>query len=108
MYDEKCLSKIGANIKFLRTMRKLRQQDVAARLGISQTHLSNMECGRVKCSLKQLLRLANIFDCRLEAFLDGQKAEEWLTAEAETGQEEDKLYSKSDMEQLLKLVKKGI
>lgn len=108
MYDEKCLSKIGANIKFLRTLRKLRQQDVAEKLGISQTHLSNMECGRVKCSLKQLLRLANIFDCRLEAFLDGQKAEEWLTAEAETGQEEDKLYSKSDMEQLLKLVKKGI
>lgn len=108
MYDEKCLSKIGANIKFLRTLCKLRQQDVAEKLGISQTHLSNMECGRVKCSLKQLLRLANIFDCRLEAFLDGQKAEEWLTAGAETGQEEDKLYTKSDMEQLLKLVKKGI
>lgn len=57
MYDADCLEKIGANIKFLRTLRKLRQQDVAARLGISQTHLSNMECGRVKCSLKQLLKL---------------------------------------------------
>lgn len=107
MYDADCLEKIGANVRFLRTLRKLRQQDVAAMLGISQTHLSNMECGRVQFSLKQLLRLANIFDCRLEAFLDGQKAEEWLTAGAETGQE-DKLYTKSDMEQLLKLVKKGI
>ena len=108
MYDADCLEKIGANIKFLRTMRKLRQQEVAARLGISQTHLSNIECGRVKGSLKQLLLLANIFDCRLEAFLDGQKAEEWLTTGAETGQEEDKLYTKGDMEQLLKLLKKGI
>lgn len=52
--------KIGANVKFLRTMRKLRQQDVAQTLGISQTHLSNMECGRVKFSLKQPLRLANL------------------------------------------------
>ena len=59
MYDADCLEKIGANVKFLRTMRKLRQQDVAQTLGISQTHLSNMECGRVKFSLKQLLRLAN-------------------------------------------------
>ena len=108
MYDADCLEKIGANVRFLRTLRKLRQQDVAAMLGISQTHLSNMECGRVQFNLKQLLRLANIFDCRLEGFLDVQKAEEWLAAEAETGQEEDKLYSKSDIEQLLKLVKKGI
>ena len=60
MYDADCLEKIGANVKFLRTMRK---QDVAQTLGISQTHLSNMECGRVKFSLKQLLRLANLFDC---------------------------------------------
>ena len=73
MYDADCLEKIGANVRFLRTLRKLRQQDVAAMLGISQTHLSNMECGRVQFNLKQLLRLANIFDCRLEAFLDVQK-----------------------------------
>ena len=106
MYDADCLEKIGANVRFLRTLRKLRQQDVAAMLGISQTHLSNMECGRVQFSLKQLLRLANIFDCRLEAFLDVEKAEEWL--ETGAAEKEDKLYSKSDMEQLLKLVKKGI
>lgn len=107
MYDEGCLKKIGANIRFLRMMRRIRQQDLAESLGISQTHLSNMECGRVNCSLKQLLRLANIFDCQLEALLDAQKAAEcWGLADAE--QEEDKLYTKSDIEQLLKLVKKGI
>ena len=36
MYDADCLEKIGANVKFLRTMRKLRQQDVAQTLGISR------------------------------------------------------------------------
>mgnify|MGYP000776149756 FL=1 len=71
MYDADCLEKIGANVKFLRTMRK---QDVAQTLGISQTHLSNMERGRVKFSLKQLLRLANLFDCQLECFFDPRQA----------------------------------
>ena len=71
MYDADCLEKIGANVKFLRTMRK---QDVAQTLGISQTHLSNMECGRVKFSRKQLLRLANLFDCQLECFFDPRQA----------------------------------
>ena len=70
MYDEKCLSKIGANIKFLRTLRKLRQQDVAEKLGISQTHLSNIENGRVPGSLKLLLKLRSIFGCRLEDLVE--------------------------------------
>ena len=94
MYDADCLEKIGANVKFLRTMRKLRQQDVAQTLGISQTHLSNMECGRVKFSLKQLLRLANLFDCQAANVAVGG-----------TGQ--DKRYTQSDMELLLTLVKKS-
>lgn len=96
--------KIGANVKFLRTMRKLRQQDVAQTLGISQTHLSNMECGRVKFSLKQLLRLANLFDCQLECFFDPRQAAN--VAVGGTGQ--DKRYTQSDMELLLTLVKKAV
>ena len=103
MYDADCLEKIGANVKFLRTMRKLRQQDVAQTLGISQTHLSNMECGRVKFSLKQLLRLANRFDCQLECFFDPRQAAN--VAVGGTGQ--DKRYTQSDMELLLTLVKKS-
>lgn len=104
MYDADCLEKIGANVKFLRTMRKLRQQDVAQTLGISQTHLSNMECGRVKFSLKQLLRLANLFDCQLECFFDPRQAAN--VAVGGTGQ--DKRYTQSDMELLLTLVKKAV
>ena len=70
MYDADCLEKIGSNVKFLRTMRKLRQQDVAVRLGISQTHLSNIENGRVPGSLKLLLKLRSIFGCRLEDLVE--------------------------------------
>ena len=70
MYDADCLEKIGSNVKFLRTMRKLRQQDVAEKLGISQTHLSNIENGRVPGSLKLLLKLRSIFGCRLEDLVE--------------------------------------
>ena len=103
MYDADCLEKIGSNVKFLRTMRKLRQQDVAEKLGIRQTHLSNMECGRVKFSLKQLLRLANLFNCQLECFFDSRQAADIAAG----GAGQDKRYTQSDMELLLTLVKKS-
>ena len=103
MYDENCLPRIGSNIKILRSTCLFKQQQFAERIGISQTHLSNMECGRVKFSLKQLLRLANLFDCQLECFFDPRQAAN--VAVGGTGQ--DKRYTQSDMELLLTLVKKS-
>ena len=46
MYDADCLEKIGANVKFLRTMRKLRQQDVAQTLGISPVSYTHLRSPR--------------------------------------------------------------
>ena len=80
MYDADCLEKIGANVKFLRTIRKLRQQDVAQTLGISQTHLSNIEHNNVQVSLKLLVRSANVLGCTLETLLDRKAAAEWAQA----------------------------
>ena len=89
MYDADCLEKIGANVKFLRTMRKLRQQDVAQTLGISQTHLSNIEHNNVQVSLKLLVRSANALDCSLETLLDRKAAAEWAQAhDAEADEQE--------------------
>lgn len=39
MYDEKCLRQIGGNVKYLRSACHITQQELAARIGISQTHL---------------------------------------------------------------------
>ena len=103
MYDESCLPRIGSNIRLLRGACQFNQQQFAERIGISQTHLSNMECGRVKFGLKQLLRLANLFDCQLECFFDPRQAAN--VAVGGTGQ--DKRYTQSDMELLLTLVKKS-
>ena len=60
MYDEKCLLRIGSNIKLLRSVRQLNQHQLAERLGISQTHLSNIEHNNVLVSLKLLVRSANV------------------------------------------------
>ena len=100
MYDEKCLERIGANIKVVRIMRKMHQQDVADRLGISQTHLSNMEGGRVNCSLKHFIRLANIFDCQVETLL---QSDQLMLQEA---QEPEKDYSDDEIKLLLRMFKK--
>ena len=43
---------------------------LAEMLDITQTHLSNIENGRVPGSLKLLLKLRSIFGCRLEDLVD--------------------------------------
>ena len=48
MYDESCLPRIGSNIRLLRGACQFNQYQFAGRIGISQTHLSNIEhtmCG---------------------------------------------------------------
>ena len=70
MYDESCLKKLGGRIKLLRMIRGISQNEMAKALAISQTHLSNIENGRVPGSLKLLLKLRSIFGCRLEDLVD--------------------------------------
>ena len=53
MYDESCLPRIGSNIRLLRGACQFNQQQFAERIGISQTHLSNIEHNNVQVSLKQ-------------------------------------------------------
>ena len=77
MYDESCLLSIGSNIRLLRSTCRLKQQQFAERIGISQTHLSNIEHNNVQVSLKLLVRSANVLGCSLETLLDRKAAAEW-------------------------------
>ena len=77
MYDESCLLSIGSNIRLLRSTCQLKQQQFAERIGISQTHLSNIEHNNVQVSLKLLVRSANVLGCSLETLLDRKAAAEW-------------------------------
>ena len=123
MYDESCLPRIGSNIRLLRGACQFNQQQFAERIGISQTHLSNIEHNNVQVSLKLLVRSANVLGCTLETLLDRKAAAEWAqahdaeadeqasgakserlteTAAAETDEQEQ--YSLEEVRLLLKLL----
>ena len=127
MYDESCLLSIGSNIRLLRSTCRLKQQQFAERIGISQTHLSNIEHNNVQVSLKLLVRSANVLGCSLETLLDRKAAAEWApvhglevdeqaagaksksvfenTVAAETDEQEQ--YSLEEVRLLLKLLQVG-
>ena len=123
MYDESCLLSIGSNIRLLRSTCRLKQQQFAERIGISQTHLSNIEHNNVQVSLKLLVRSANVLGCSLETLLDRKAAAEWapayaaeadeqaagakskISAVAETDEQEQ--YSLEEVRLLLKLLQLG-
>ena len=127
MYDESCLLSIGSNIRLLRSTCRLKQQQFAERIGISQTHLSNIEHNNVQVSLKLLVRSANVLGCSLETLLDRKAAAEWApvhglevdeqaagaksksvfenTVVAETDEQEQ--YSLEEVRILLKLLQLG-
>ena len=121
VYDEKCLARIGGNLRFLRMARQISQQDMAEHIGISQTHLSNLEHGHVQVNLKLLLRSANVLGCSLETLLDRKAATEWAEAHCtddneEAGVsggceckaadvEEQQLYSLEEVRRLLELLR---
>ena len=52
MYDENNLQELGINIKLLRARYKINQYELAQALEISQTHMSNIESGRVQLLLR--------------------------------------------------------
>ncbi|WP_306667552.1 helix-turn-helix domain-containing protein [Phascolarctobacterium faecium] len=123
MYDESCLLSIGSNIRLLRSTCRLKQQQFAERIGISQTHLSNIEHNNVQVSLKLLVRSANVLGCSLETLLDRKAAAEWAPAYAAEADEqaagakskisvvaetdEQEQYSLEEVRLLLKLLQVG-
>ena len=105
MYDEKCLARIGSNIRFLRAACQLSQQELAKRIGISQTHLSNIERSHVNINLKLLLSIANTVGCTLETLVDTRSALDWRQEQAENGVTKQEAYTLEEVRQLLQLLR---
>ena len=109
MYDEKCLQQLGNNIRFLRTACQLSQQELAQRIDVSQTHLSNLERNHVNVNLKLLLRIANVLECPLEIFLDTNAALDWGKEQAEKAATEQdtpaESYTLEEVRLLLQLLR---
>lgn len=66
MSDE--FKKIGKRIKIIRIERGVTQTALAKELGISQTNMSNIECGRVSVTVQNLLKLHDILRCQMADF----------------------------------------
>ena len=52
---------VGNRLKLLRIQKGLGQNQVSKMMGISQAHLSNIECGRSNITLENLFALQDCF-----------------------------------------------
>ena len=100
MYDENSLNGLGVNIKMFRTVNHISQGELAKQLGISQTHMSNIEHGRVLVNLRLLMRIANIFKCKLDDFF----APPGLVVSSAEPPPQEQHYSAEDIGILLQIV----
>ncbi len=66
--------KIGLRIKTLRLEKKILQTDFGKMLGISQTHMSNIENGNAGITLENLVKMASIFACTIDNIVFGEDA----------------------------------
>ena len=64
---------IGCRVKNLRIEREIAQTELARAIGVSQTHLSNIETGKVGLTTDNLVKLAEVLDCSLDEILLGRK-----------------------------------
>lgn len=53
---------IGNRIKIYRGLKGLRQEDLADKIGLSNTQMSNLECGRNNLSFKTLQKICEVLD----------------------------------------------
>lgn len=62
---------LGLRIEMLRKQKKWSQEDLANKLGIERTSVTNIEAGRQGVSVERLIELAQIFKVRPATMLKG-------------------------------------
>lgn len=67
--DKACYDAIGRRIRYVRHGKKLTQEQVAERAGISANYLSRIENGTAKFSLEVLIQLINALDISADYLL---------------------------------------
>lgn len=66
--------KIGANIRLARVKKMMSQSELAKLLGVTQTHMSNLERGRCGITVTMLNQLTNLFEVETDSLLYGTPA----------------------------------
>lgn len=89
------LRRICFRIKVLRQERRIQQTELARAVGISQTHLSNIENGKSVVTLENLLKIRSALNCKMRDFF------------SETEEVNDKkAYSVQDVLNVLEIMNK--
>ena len=57
--------KFGDNLRTLRRTRKISQEELAERVGVSRQSVSKWECGDAYPEMDNILKLCNIFHCKI-------------------------------------------
>ena len=65
---QKEFSIIGNIIKALRVCYGMKQSELAKKIGMSQTNLSNVESGRTAVTVQVLLKIHDVLGCKLADF----------------------------------------
>ncbi|PWM77048.1 MAG: hypothetical protein DBY32_09505 [Phascolarctobacterium sp.] len=95
--------KIGANIRLARVKKMMSQSELAKLLGVTQTHMSNLERGRCGITVTMLNQLTNLFEVETDALLYGTPA---IRPKAETVEVTDGIenYTLGDLIKAAKLL----
>ena len=64
---------IGMRIKTMRLKNNIYQTVLAKEIGISQTHMSNIESGRAGLTLENLVKMVIIFNCSIDEIVFGKE-----------------------------------
>ena len=84
---------VGLRIKTLRLKNNIYQTELAKNIGVSQTHMSNIESGRAGLTLENLVKMTNIFNCGIDDIVFGE--------------EKAKKETKTTLEMAMRLVRGG-
>ena len=99
MAKELNYKEIGLRIKTLRLKNNIYQTVLAKEIGVSQTHMSNIESGRNNVTVDNLYKLHEILECPMSSFfvdIDGKEEEK----------DTKDVFSLEDLAQALILLKK--
>jgi transcriptional regulator with XRE-family HTH domain len=72
------MKKIHKNIRILRYLNELSQENIAYELGLSQSQYSRRENGVIEFSVSEILKLSKLFNVSYEEIIDDSSVKEHL------------------------------
>jgi len=101
---QKEFSIIGNRIRALRLGNGMKQSELAKKIGMSQTNLSNVESGRTAVTVQVLLKIHDVLGCKLaDFFVDIDNDVEKVAMSEEQGAKQS--IELEEAVQILKLLK---